>query len=705
MIIGTAAYMSPEQARGRAVDKRADIWAFGCVLYEMLTAKRPFDGDTIVDVLSAVTRLEPDFDALPPEVPVRVRRVLQLCLRKDVRQRAQAIGDVRLALDGAFETESPSPISAKRTTARARLAWPALYGLAVLAASVLSVPAVRHWRETAPTPVSGRFNISLPQTATFALSPSGRLLAFTSGDGGSTRLWLRPLDSLDARPILGTDGADLPFWSPDEEHLGFFAQGKLKKVAMTGGPAETLCEAPTPRGGTWNRDGVIVFAPNIAGGLFRVSADGGVPVAVTTPAVARHSHRYPEFIAGGNRFLFVTEAGPDANGNGLYLGSLDGGAPIRVQSDASRAVYVPRATGVRTGVLLFTRAATLMAVPFDTGTLRAMGGAVTIAQDVGTGLLANFGAFAASNTGVLVYRSFNQVPAQSLAWIDRSTGRPAPTKIDPQAIESLSLYRDESQVAVTVRPSQSSSDLWLHDLRRGVPTRLTFGPGRRRMPVWSPDGQSIVFAVASGATISEFFRKPFTGAGAEERIAVLGGNATPLDISPDGKLLVYSITDPDTKDDLWLLPLQDQPRTPTKYLDGLFEERHAQFSPDGRRMAYSSDESGHFEVYVQTVPATGYKRQISTLGGTRPRWRRDGKELYYLSAEGKLMAVPVTLGAGSQEFGVAERLFDLSLAPGNNRAFLYAPAAGGQKFLASVVPEGSMPLVTIWMNWMAGIVK
>ena len=273
MILGTAAYMSPEQARGKAVDKRADIWAFGCVLYEMLTAKRPFDGDNIVDVLGAVARLEPDFDALPPEVPPRVRRVLQLCLRKDVRQRAQAMGDVRLALDGAFETDAPSAaVSAKAAAPRARLAW-AASRLALLAATALAVPAVRHWRESAPTPLSGRFNVSLPQTANFALSPSGRLLVFTSTDGGAKRLWIRPLDSLDARPILGTDDADLPFWSPDEAHLGFFAQGKLKKVAVTGGPAETLCDAPTPRGGTWNRDGVIVFAPNIVGGL--VSRGGG----------------------------------------------------------------------------------------------------------------------------------------------------------------------------------------------------------------------------------------------------------------------------------------------------------------------------------------------------------------------------------------------------------------------------------------------
>jgi Tol biopolymer transport system component len=702
MILGTAAYMSPEQARGRAVDKRADIWAFGCVLYEMLTAKRPFDGDTIVDVLSAVTRLEPDFDALPPEVPVRVRRVLQLCLRKDVRQRPQAMGDVRLALDGAFETEVPSAAASARSAPRERLAWAAC-GLALLAATALAVPAVRYWREPGPKPLSGRFNLSLPEYANFALSPSGRLLAYTSTEGSAKRLWIRPLDSLEGRAILGTDDADLPFWSPDEEHLGFFAEGKLKKVGVSGGLAETLSDAPTPRGGTWNRDGVIVFAPNILGPLFRVSENGGAPVPVTTSADPNYSHRYPEFIAGGNRFLFLIDTGSQAT-SGMYVGSLDGAAPTRVLSDTSHAVYLPPATGARAGTLLFRRQTTLVALPFDGETLQAAGAAVPVAQDVHQGAFVNFGAFAASDTGVLVYRATNVSQRQSLTWIDRATGRQTATTIDAPVLESLALSPNESQVAITVRSSPTSSDIWLHDLQRGVPTRFTFGPGRRRWPVWSSDGRSIVFVVATGGAFgNDFFRKPSNG-GAEEKIVRPGSNGTPLDISPDGKLLLYSATGSDTKDDLWLLPLQGQP-TPAKYLEGPSDERHAQFSPDGRWIAYASDETGRFEVYVQAAPAAGSKRQISTQGGSRPRWRRDGKELYYLSPEGKLMVVPVTLAAGTLRVGAAERLFDLPLAPGNNRAFLYAPAANGQKFLASGLPEGSMQPVTVWMNWMAGIVK
>ena len=702
VILGTAAYMAPEQARGRSVDRRADIWAFGCVLYEMLVAKPPFDGDNIVDVLGAVARLEPDFDALPADVPPRIRRVLQLCLRKDVRQRAQAMGDVRLALDGAFETNTPAAPPAANVHARpAWFAWTA-FGIAALAAVALLVPAVRHWREPLPTQLSGRFNLALPQTAFFAVSPSGRLLVYTSTEGGSKRLWIRPLDSLDARPVLGTDDADLPFWSPDEEHLGFFALGKLKKVAVAGGPAEILCDAPSPRGGTWNRAGVIVFAPTILGVLFRVSEDGGIPVPITKPATAGESHRSPEFIAGGNRFLFVVAG--EKNTSGIYVGSLDGTPPTRLLPDVSHAVYVESPVGAGTGTLMFRRETTLVALPFDAATLRPAVSVVSVAQDVVPGPFADFAAFTVSNTGVLLYRTANALQAQPLTWIDRATQRQTVTKIDSQAVETVALSPDESRVAMTVAPSPGSSDVWLQDLRQGLATRFTFGPGRRRWPVWSPDGSSIVFVLLTGGgTLSaDFFRKPSSG-GAEERIAAGGPNATAYDISPDGKL-VYSITNPDTNDDLWLLPLHGE-STPTKYLAGRANERHAQFSPDGSRIAYSSDELGQYQVYVQTFPLTGDKWQISTQGGSRPRWRRDGKELYYLSPDGKLMAVPMKLGAGTLEMGAAERLFDVSLAPGFNRGTLYVPAANGQKFLASVVADGATAPVTVWMNWASGFGK
>ena len=572
MILGTAAYMAPEQARGRAVDKRTDIWAFGCVLYEMLTATRPFAGDDIVDVLGAVARLEPNFDALPPEVPARVRRVLQLCLRKDVRQRPHAIGDVRLALDGAFETAAaPSlPVSREAARPRARVAWVA-FGLAALAATALAGPALRHWQEQPATPLSGRFNVLLPDTANFALSPSGRLLVYTSMEGGPRRLWIRPLDSLDARPIHGTDGADLPFWSPDEQHLAFFAQGKLKKIGLNGGPAETLCDAPTPRGGSWNQNGVILFAPNISGGLFRVTEAGGAPEALTHPTNDDYSHRWPQFIDGDERFVFVRLG--KSGVTGVYAGSLNSEATTRLLPDPNRAVYVPAGAGTQAGSLLLRRETTLVAIPFDAAVPRVTGAPVPIAQDVAQGAFADFGAFAAASTGVLVYRSTDSSQNKTLTWIDRSTGRPSGTKVESsQVIESLALSPDDSQLALTVRASSTTSDVWIYDVQGGVPSRFTFGPGRRRWPMWSPSGKSIVFvgSPGPGTLESEFFQKPSHGAGGEEKLIAAGANGIPLDISPDEKFWLYSITGTSTNDDLWLVPLQDE-RVPTKDLDGPFK--------------------------------------------------------------------------------------------------------------------------------------
>ncbi len=421
--------------------------------------------------------------------------------------------------------------------------------------------------------------------------------------------------------------------------------------------AQTLCDAATPRGGTWNRDGVIVFAPNISGALFRVAEDGGVPAPVIKSAASGESHRYPEFIAGGNRFLFTIQSvQPEIAG--IYAASLDGAAPVRLLPDQSHAMYVPPTAGARTGAVLFLRETTAMALPFDAGTLRAAGAAVPVAQDVGEAGTVGFAAFSASENGVLLYRSGDFRLKSTLVWLDRS-GTQIEAKSEAQQFESLALSPDGKQAAVSIRTSPDTVDVWLQDLERGVPTKFTFGPETR-------EGGGLVSRWQLSrfwerAIQASFFRKPANGAAAEEFLLQVGGNATPLDISPDGKLLVYSDTGGNTKDDLWLLPLQGEHK-PAKYLDTPFEERQAQFSPDGKWMAYSSDESGQVQVYVQPVPATGAKRQISTQGGSGPRWRRDGKELYYLSADAQLTAVPVKFGAGTFDVGAPLRLFERSLA-------------------------------------------
>lgn len=391
---------------------------------------------------------------------------------------------------------------------------------------------------------------------------------------------------------------------------------------------------------------------------------------------------------------------------GIYAASLDGAAPVRLLPDQSHAMYVPPTAGARTGSVLFLRETTAMALPFDAGTLRAAGAPVPVAQNVGQAGTEGYAAFSASENGVLVYRSGDFSLKSTLVWLDRS-GKQIGAKSEARQFESLALSPDGKQAAVSIRTSRETADVWLQDLEHGVPTKFTLGPEAREGGVWSPNGRHLVFG--NGQLKQSFFRKPVNSAAAEEFLLQVGGNATPLDISPDGKWLVYSDTGENSRDDLWLLPLQGEHK-PIKYLDTPFEERQAQFSPDGKWMAYSSDESGQVQVFVQSVPETGGKKQISTQGGFGPRWRRDGTELYYIAADAQLMAVPVKFGVGTfAVVGPALRLFEGSLSTAYfDRRILYQPSADGQKFLALVPAEGAAgasPPVTIWLNWMAGLNK
>ena len=653
------------------------------VLYELLTGKRLFQGEDVGHTLASVIMQEPDLSAAPAEVLPLLKR----CLEKDPKKRLRDIGDAwALLAEPAAIPAAPLP---------SRFGWTAW---AVAAAAILMAAGVSlvHFRETAPALPPGRFGITLPgsQQLFLRLSPDGRNLAFIIGN--QPRIWVRPLDSLEARQIPGTEGALFPFWSYDGENLGFFAQGKLKKIALAGGPAQTLCDAPTGRGGTWNREGVIVFTPDIGGSLYRVSADGGAPTQLTKQG------RYPEFIQGGGRFLFESDTGTESPG--LFVGSLDGTAPVRILPDVSRGVYVPPPVGGGMGHLLFRREGTLMALPFDAEKLAARGGAVPLAENVPNSGTVGYGGFAASENGVLLYVSGSAASNQTLTWLDRS-GKRLESKAEPRAYAGMALAPDGKRAAVSVGTSLETSDLWLQNLERGVPAKFTFN-GFSGLPVWSPDGNFIAFSNRKRLQ-TDLYRKASNGGGAEELLLHVGPNGFPTDISPDGKWLVYSETNGKTKEDLWLLPLTGEHK-PVKYLDSPFSEIQAQFSPDGKWMAYRSDESGQNQVYVQPVPATGAKRQVSTGGGSRPRWRRDGKEIFYISAESKLMAVPASLGPSGFDFGVPRQLFDNALPPIIAFGFGYQPSADGQKFLAILPEEGATSAassVTVQMNWQAGLKK
>ena len=702
MILGTAAYMSPEQARGKPVDRRADIWAFGVVLFEMLTGQRPFGGETISDTLASVLKTEPPWDALPPSTPLTLRRVLRSCLEKNPKQRLQAIGDWRLFLEDA-----PQPASVAVTRNRLPVAI-ASAAAAVFAIGLVAMSVV-HFRETAPQPRAARFQIPLPEKATepmFRLSPDGRSLAIAATEGGRSRLWVRPIDSLDARALPGADDATYPFWSPDSAFIGFFAQGKLKKIAVAGGPAQTLCVAADGRGGTWNANGVIVFSA-LGDALSRVPAVGGIPTPVTKAA---NSQRFPEFLPDGKHFLFSISLGkPEANG--IYVGSLDGTPPVRLLPDESNAVYGPPDAPGKVGHLLFRRENTLMAQPFDPGRLEMTGELLPLAEQVGVSRNVAFGAFSASENGVLAYGSGNQgLRNRELVWMDR-TGKRLGLIGQSGDMSTAMLSPDEKKISFGLIKQTGGTDIWLYDVVRGVSSRFTFRPGISQDGVWSPDGSRILFQSDN----QSLYEKPVNGAGKEELLLRRGINTRPLDWSRDGRFLVYQMqSGGQTGYDLFLLPIRSGSAAgradgsddkPVPYLQTPFSEVAAQFSPDGRWMAYTSNESGRPQIYVQGIPASGAKWQISAAGGDQPRWRRDGKELFFISDDQKLMVVPVKTGAAF-EAGAPQPLFDIQ--PINNQLsgrFAYQPTADGQRFLVTAPAGGQTTPLTVVLNWQAGLVK
>jgi serine/threonine protein kinase len=700
VILGTAAYMPPEQAKGKSVDRRADIWSFGVVLYELLTGARAFQGEDVSETLVSVIRDEPDLS----KIPLKARKLLGRCLEKDPKKRLRDIGEAAYLLEAAPLT-APSALRTGNA-----IPWTATGLVTVL----LAVLAFIHFREAQPEQRSVRYQIPAPgKTAVqgFKLSPDGRYLAFTAPDGGVDRVWIRPLDSLQQHALPATDGATYPFFSPDSSHIGFFAQGKLKRIAVTGGPPQTLCDAPDPRGGAWGPDGDIVFAPGVNSVLYRVRAEGGAPTPVaklTLPSGSGGSLRFPDFLPRSKRFFYVA-LGNTAETTGLYVGSLDGVPPVRVLPDASHAAYVPPAAPAASGHLVFRRESTLLAQPFDSEHLRATGEVFPLADQIGEASNTGFSAFSASWNGTLVYQSGAGIAIRELVWRDRS-GKLLGTITKPDLIYSPALSPDERRLAFSLgNQSSSMGDIWLQDLARGAPSRFTFGPDIRENPVWSPDGASIAFTfrTASGG-FNDLYQKPSSGAGKEQLLLHGGTNAFASDWSRDGKLIVFSQTGDNTKDDLWLLPL-DGDRKPRLYLQTSFYENQGQFSLDGRWMAYSSDESGQFQVYVQPIPPNGAKWQISSAGGSQPRWRPDGKELFYAAPDRKLVAVPVKIDS-SFAAGVPVALFEgielLDLAV--DRALTYRPAADGQRFLVSAAAGGdaaaATPL-TVVTNWTAGLKK
>jgi Tol biopolymer transport system component len=688
MILGTAAYMSPEQARGKAVDKRADIWAFGVVLYEMLTGKRLFEGETVSDTLAQVLTKQPDWE----QVPAKVRRLLKKCLEKDPKKRLRDIGD-------AWELLEDAPIAAAPSRSRVSVAgWIAA---AMLLLALIGLSFVHFRKAPPPEERSVRFQVPWPEKssdAIFRLSPDGRYLAIAGSLNSSSRLWVRPLDSLEARVLPGTEEARFPFWSPDSAFIGFFAQGKLKRIALAGGPPQAICDAPRGLGGTWNRDGVIVFTPDFGMPLYRVPAAGGGPAPVTKLA-GSVGHAWPQFLPRTDRFLyfgFGVGLGK-REASGIYVCSLDEKPPVHILA-GSAATYAPPDASSNTGYLLFLRERTLMAQSFDPERLRLRGDLVPLAEPVGTEVLGFLPAFSVSDGGVLAYSSGEEGANRELVWLDR-TGKLIGSAGPPGEYSNFRLSPDEKRIVMDRSAPQSAPDIWVLDLLRGVTSRLTFDPATDNLPIWSPDGQRVVFP-SSRKGLFDLYIKAASGAGQEELLIKLGtptGWAT--DWSRDGRFILYQIPGVNTGQDLWIAP-QFGDRKPFPYLQTQFNEQEGAFSPDGRWIAYVSDESGRDEIYVQAFPLSGEKHEISTGGGSEPYWKEDGRELFYMAADRNLMAVPVTLGTTITP-GTPKALFPV---PASALRHSYAVTADGQRFLVTR-SAGEMPPITVVLNWQAELKK
>jgi Tol biopolymer transport system component len=724
VLLGTAAYMSPEQARGKAVDKRADIWAFSCVLFEMVTGKRAFEGDDISETLASVLAREPDLAALPVTVAPAIRTLLRRCLEKDRRKRVGEIAVARFAIEeagtlgavaSAHEATVQPRIDAAVALTRAQLRQVMRVRMAlVTAGAVLVVGAavgiMALWWSTPPRETRAYRTAILPPTNTrlagfpfqrFSLSPDGRRLAWAASmDGGTLSLWVQSLDGLSAQRLTGTEGAGTPFWSPDSRVVGFYAGGLLKTINADGGAPRTVAEvgAGNP-GATWNRANVILFSGAGEGSVIRrVSSTGGAVTPVTTldRENGESQHWAPVFLPDGQHFLYVsigTKAGGPAAVNGVYVAALDSG---------ERKLLVPGGASPRyaQGFLIYLREQTLMAQPFDVERLELTGDPVPMAEQVAIGgLSGRMGAVAVSETGVLAYQAGASGDVSQLVWLDR-TGRQMESVGDQGDYGDVELSPDGQRASVTFAATANAYDVWLFDLARRLRTRFTFD-STAGATLWSPDSSRLVFSSTRSGS-RDLYQKASSGGGNDQLLLTEGGvSEYASSWSRDGRAILYS-RGAQPGADLWVLQLTGN-RKPFPFMETPFLEVHGQFSPDGRWVAYVSNESGQNEIYVAPFPGPGGKWRISTAGGNWPRWRGDSRELFYLAPDNQLVAADVSAHDSTFDVGAVRPLFQTQARV--NRGYMYDVSADGQRFLVNRLVEQAVQPLTFLINWPATLRK
>jgi eukaryotic-like serine/threonine-protein kinase len=704
VILGTAAYMSPEQARGKSVDRRTDIWSFGCVLYECLTGRQLHHGETVSDLIARILEREPDWAALPANTPARVRELLKRCLRKDARERLRDIGDARLELSEAIahpDSAAPAAAAAPVVKARAsRLPWviAALAVVAAVASFVMGRPA--------PRPVEQktmRLSMALPSDLTVStespdvtISPDGGTALISASDSSGTyHLYVRAMNALSTRMLPATDGAVIPFWSPDSKQIAFFADGNLKRMGINDDGAQVICPAPAPRGGDWGPGNVIVFAPSASGPLMQVPASGGTPTPATTldKAAAETAHRFPQFLPDGKHFLYVALPGKDSN-SATRVGSLDAAPGPVILSAAGRATYAAP------GYLLFNQNGSILAQPFDAGSLK-LSGTPTVVRGLkdASGQYSGSPMLGVSRDGVLIQREVQQSNTR-LELVDRGGRSLRQLALPTGVYQQLRFSPDASRLAVTYRKPGEQDRVWLVDLARNITTRFAFDGNFDVEPVWTPDGARIIWG-SDRADGRNLYWKNSDGSGKEELLF----DAPGLFNDPNsvvGGVLIFRSLSGETNEDIWTVPLTGA-REGKPLIQSRFNENDAMLSPDGRWMAYRSDESGRMEIYVTAFPSLDQRVQVSSDGATpgttttltMVRWRKDGRELYYIGPDGRsVMAVPVDAaekfhaGAPKPLFKLPRETVDAEITPDGQTLVLSLP-----------VQEGRRSIITLVMNW------